>query len=231
MDWEQIRSIAEQTTGQATNPLWLKMRKQLLTASRFGDILEKDGNFAALEHVAAMLKEDVKDCEPMRWGREKESLALKHYAKLTQNIVVQTGLWMFPKGHIAASPDGMVRLPGDRHFSGVLEIKCPYSLRYMGYKHMMATRRWPKCFLNASLEIDKRHHYYHQIQGQLFATKMKWCDFFIWTPNWNILKRIFPDDEWRQKEIPKLEHFVERHLLIKFKPGAHSILSFNVSGY
>jgi len=228
MDWEEIRQVAARTIGQAENPLWVQMRQNKLTASKFGEVLSKECDFAALSHLSQMLEKPIPDCLPMRWGRDHEKHAILRYSRITKNIVVQTGLWMFPSGNLAASPDGLVKIQGDDCFTGIVEIKCPFGLRNVRRKQMMDERKWPKCFKNRNFDFDTGHCYYHQIQGQLYATKMLWCDFFVWTPWWNILKRVYPDKGWQERSVPRLERLalqIDSKLHNDGMPTSHPPLS------
>jgi hypothetical protein len=210
MEWSRITCIASETVGQDRNPLWVEKRKHILTASRFGDILKG----ISTSQDSSQFKENIF----IKWGKDHEDYAVKKYSQLTGNEVVQTGLWVFPNGKLGASPDGLVRERSHSEFDGILEIKCPYSIRNFEYLDMVRRGKWPKYFLSSKWDLDKSHRYYHQIQGQLFATRKKWCDFFVWAPRLFIKTRIYPDVEWQQIVLPQLETYYD--LQVKSSIGA-----------
>jgi len=75
--------------------------------------------------------------------------------------------------YLAATPDGIVEC--DCCGAGVLELKCPYCLSS----------------LQSDLEdvpylrdghLIQEHDYFYQVQTQLMCMKLKYGDFFVWSP-------------------------------------------------
>jgi hypothetical protein len=68
------------------------------------------------------------------------------------------------------------------YFKAVLEIKCPFTLAEKsvkdGWKHLD--------YLNMNdkqiLELNQKHPYYIQLQGQMAVTGLKMGHFFMWSP-------------------------------------------------
>ena len=81
---------------------------------------------------------------------------------------------------MAASPDGII----DCYCcgKGVLEIKCPYSYRNESVESAVSND--PSFCLkkdNDLLYLDHTHHYYYQVQTQMFICNVEYCDFCVCT--------------------------------------------------
>ena len=64
--------------------------------------------------------------DPILWGQMHEEEALNAYIENTGNIVLPSGLQLFPCGYLGCSPDGII-IASSAH--GALEIKCPWKYR------------------------------------------------------------------------------------------------------
>ena len=135
------------------------------------------------------------------WGLEKESLARACQEKQTGYRDEETGLWIFPSGAVCSSPDGLVYTSQEsKRPDGILEIKCPYKLRNNQY---LTRGTSPKYFpyLKSDFQINETHRLYHTIQAELYATRTKWCDLFVWRPSQTILVRVEQNEPWIQTNI------------------------------
>ena len=66
----------------------------------------------------------------IKWGVDHEPVAIDAYQNATGSIVKPTGVWMFHNNLMGASPDGLVFTdPHAASAVGILEVKCPYSMR------------------------------------------------------------------------------------------------------
>ena len=72
--------------------------------------------------------------------------------------------------------------------------------------------------------------YYHQVQLQLYVSQDRsgWWEFCIFTTKGMTVERIFPDQEWRNENITKLESYYNKYIMLeilsqKLKPS-HIIL-------
>ena len=79
-----------------------------------------------------------------------------------------SGLWLHSSGILGASPDGL--LPDNK---GIVEFKCPYSLRDSTVEH--AIDNDPKFYLKKNSEgtvsLSKNHSYYHQVSADFDLLK------------------------------------------------------------
>ena len=169
-----IVSVASLTTGQRDDPLWHEARKGRLTASNFGCVLKSKRATPSL--IKRLLGEyDLSRVKAVRWGTNNEKEAFKCFAMQTGLPVEQTGLWLHECGVLSASPDGLV---GKNH----LEVKCPYTVRNMTIRD--AVKNDAFCLRaneDGSYTLKEDHMYWHQIQGHLFLTNIKFCYFVVWT--------------------------------------------------
>ena len=210
-----IESLAVKTTGQRLNSLWLQMRKGRLTASNFGHVLQasRSGNANTIESIRNdfFVSKDISNCPPVKWGVDHEKQAIDTYQKLTGFQVAETGLWLFPDGYIGASPDGLVYIQGQ--LTGILEVKCPWRLRSLQANSLeQLVKELP--FLSWPLALNHNHDYYHQVQGELFATGAPWCDFVVWSPlNPPIVLRVTPDASWYKTTFAHIKRFYLTRIL------------------
>lgn len=149
---------------------WLQARCGIATASRFADIMAKtrSGYAASRKNYMAEKLIEVLTNTPtesftsaaMSWGTDTEPVARLEYMLATGNDVEETGLWLHDTIKAGASPDGFV------NHDGTLEIKCPNSATHL---ETLKTQQVPK-------------QYFAQVQGQLWITDRKWCDFVSFDP-------------------------------------------------
>lgn len=114
----------------------------------------------------------------MQEGIDFEELGREQYTKITGRKVVPVGCWY--NEWFAASPDGGVE------DEGIVEIKW---LKDTNWTEVLATQ-------------DPMPDHQYQVQGQLFASGRKWCDYVACNMHTKkvIILRIEPDKEFH-KEI------------------------------
>ena len=215
---ERIREIAHLTIGQRDNPLWQQYRKNRFTASQFGKILNSyfsDEDRSWYSDFVILRKEllgnkPIPRSPPLVWGEQHEHLAIQEYEKKTGNKVEPTGIWVFPNAYFGASPDGIVYDPKDPTAPiAVLEVKCPWRLR-----NIQITQRsdWNSHldYLDRWNNLVTSHPYYHQIQGELIATKLEYCEFVVWCPSGILVTSIKVDMKWQKENITLLERIYKK---------------------
>ena len=152
--------------------------------------------------------------EATTWGLEHESQASKEYERQTGNTVIASGMWLFPEGDLSATPDGLVLDPADQtKYIGVIEVKCPFKYRNT---QITTGEEWSTKlrYLDQDNKLKSDSEYYHQIQGELFATTLSWCDFVIWCPTAILIQRIYQDESWRAGSLAAL-HFIYRNHIMR----------------
>jgi hypothetical protein len=98
----------------------------------------------------------------MEWGVENELDAIEAYQTQTGQLVTLNDVIQHPTlDYVAGTPDGLI---GE---DGIIEVKCPYN----SVNHLMN--------LKSGAQIED---YKYQIQGYLWITGRKWCDFVSYDP-------------------------------------------------
>lgn len=179
---------------------WLKARCGMATASRFADVLAtiKTGEAASRRNYRAQLvvermtgvPQESYQNEAMRYGTEMEPFARIAYEAASGNIVTEVGLIRHPEILAGASPDGLVEA------DGLVEIKVPNTATHID------------TLLNG---MDPGH--LPQIQGQMWITGRKWCDFVSYDPRMPEQHRFYCERVKRDdKYIQNLETEVIKFL-------------------
>lgn len=229
------RNIETETLGQSENPLWMKYRKERITASNFGDVVRRRKTTPCAKLVKRLLYSSGPRylSRAVKWGIDHEDQARKEYMKKTGYHVRECGLFVDSNDSwLAGSPDGIVLSDDLSNLQrGLLEIKCLHKAFNLDLDPMEAAID-PKCRPNFCSELNKdngelmlkkTHGYYYQVQGQLHVADYDWCDFVLWTPKGMHVQRIKRDNElWAEKMYPKLKDFFLRCLLPEIVAPRHT---------
>lgn len=158
---------------------WFERRLGKATASRFKDILAKIGKGEAMarrNYRAQLVVERLTGKTPDRfvsaamvWGQQTEDLAALMYSFKTKNPVDKVGFIESVTLQAGASPDGLI---GEE---GTLEIKCFNTANHI---ETLRTGMMP------SVHIP-------QVQGQLWLSARRWCDFVSFDPDMPDNAQIF----------------------------------------
>jgi hypothetical protein len=166
------------TEEQSECKLWHELRGLRVTGSTFKDVALKP------ERVAAKLwkeKADLSRVKSIRWGRDKESVGREEYEKKTGAKVTTCGLFVSKENPLfGASPDGLVQ---DCHGKrGVLEVKCPFSLREHDLTKIQKSNLPSSnflCLTDKILSLKRTHSYFFQIQLAMYVTGLDFTDFVV----------------------------------------------------
>jgi hypothetical protein len=210
------------TRDQQASPFWKEARIGLLTASKFGNIVRRKINTEPDNLLKYLL-----DYTPsftnaaVLWGRDHEQIAIDAYLlQVRRNhpplTIVRNGFIInehYP--HLAATPDGLVYCPHCKPYHGIIEVKCPCSLRDL---HPLEATKLSNfiCELDChgGLKLKRSHAYYFQVQGQLAISKRSWCHFIVWTNKGLQYETIHYDKEiWENVMLPKLNAFFCRAII------------------
>jgi hypothetical protein len=188
------------------SPEWLQARCGVITASKFRDALDKTAKGqptaksctyaaqVALERISGSSTDENFVSWQMRRGTEIEPEARRAYEVETGNVANESGVVLTDDARFGYSTDGFV---GDE---GCVEIKCLVSAEKLidiwGYGELSEFR--------------------HQMQGGLWLTGRKWCDFVLYAPQLApigkelFVKRIARDEEFIAKMELDLLDFARR---------------------
>lgn len=178
---------------------WHNARVGKLTASRAGAALGVNPWQKPDDLIRAMVRE-YHGAAPefigniaTNYGQQHEPLAVLDFMSETGSVVEDAGFYLHPEHDwIGASPDGFV----GNH--GILEIKCPFSLRDKAQPEFKTLHAQP--------------HYYAQIQVQLAVTGRTMCFFYQWAPHGTKTKVVEVNAKWWAKNLPRLHEFYQRYL-------------------
>ena len=189
---------------------WFAARLGVVSASNFAKTLSSGtGRKTYMLQLAAEsltgVKADSYSNAAMEWGTANEPLARSAYEFETGSTVSEVGFCKL-SDLIGASPDGLVS------DDGLVEIKSPNTSTHI------ETVLSGKC--------PTKHK--AQIQGQLWVTGRKWCDFVSFDPRVQSEKALFivrvdRDDTYiTDKLAPGVEAFVIELKAIIAKMGCPS---------
>lgn len=187
-----VTYISNSTKGQSSNANWHDLRNGRLTSSNFYSIHTKVNSINNKPTVVHDVKPLVKNImgytkinpniKSLKYGREMEPVAKEIYVKeicrTRENVKSEKCGIVLDSVHtyIAASPDLLVSCSccGD----GCVEIKCPLITKCSTCLSFCSCNI-PVYLSNKSgkLSLKINHSYFAQVQGQMFVTGRKWCDF------------------------------------------------------
>ena len=214
---EEADYLQQCTKLQTQSLLWFAHRRGRITASNFHSVCHTSTSNPSESLIQKLLQERQMIKSPaMKWGIEHEPDARKQYLELASKnhsglSFKSAGLFINPHyPYLGASPDGLVYCEccGD----GVIEIKCPYSIRQFNPAFVTKSDFFLKSTVDG-MKLSSTHEYYTQIQGQLFVCDQAYCDFICWTPQGIFIERIKKDVAFWEEMQPNLERFFKDVLL------------------
>lgn len=183
---------------------WFQARLGKITGTGFSAVLAggsgKTRDSYMLKLIAERLSgehEEGYTNEAMERGIELEDEARTHYEETNVCVVPQIGFFLHDDfaNWIGVSPDGLVGK------DGLLEIKCPKATTHI--KYLLTNTDKPRW-------IDPA--YTAQIQGQLWVTDRKWCDWVSYAPQIPdrpmLVVRVERDEEYINNLAEKCQLFI-----------------------
>lgn len=181
---------------------WLKLRLGVATASNFDKIITATGKESAtLSKYALELATQCLLTEPepsykneaMQRGNDLEPIARQAYAEQTLQFVEEITMFKSDCNDFGYSPDGLI---GD---DGLLEIKCPLATTHAKY------------LLDNKMPTD----YWQQVQGGLWVSGRKWCDFVSFHPNFKEKQLFIIRVERDEKYIGELTKLAQKTITMR----------------
>ena len=150
----QLKKLKKISVIEQRSPEWYEARQTMISASDFGQALNKGLYGTQREFLIKKITGKSKEISfkaPLFHGIKFEDVVIALYSKRNRVKVNEFGLLRHTeKNYIGASPDGISS-------NGImLEIKCPYKRKIDG---------------------KIKEQYYYQIQGQLEVCNLNECDF------------------------------------------------------
>lgn len=227
VDEQTIKHVAEETTSQSSSCEWFSLRQGRITASKISQCIKKvhaDGSVS--QNNNSLLGNLLQYTPPiqtkeMKHGMKMEQTCVNHYTAIQKKRhqhfkVTSTGLHISQQyPFIAASPDGIINCscPAEsptcsaQGRKGCLEVKNPFT----NDKIDIWARKPSSCLLiqqDGTIELNKDHQYYAQVQCQMFVTNTDYADFVVRTnaKSSNIhIERIIKDAEFVDNMITKCD--------------------------
>ena len=226
---DEREQIEVATREQTQSHLWYIVRARRITGSTCGKILCQHDMTTALLKSVLYPKPFGHLPASIKWGVDNEPKANEAYIKYakahgkTRLATSKCGFIIHPTmGWFGASPDARVRDPHSDFPDGIAEFKCPYAKREMTPREACQDPNF-YCFYDDGLHLKHSHHYYHQVQFQLFVGMdlYDWCDFCVYTPKGTEVERIWLDTEWYEKSIAELDSYYDAHILPEILSPLH----------
>ncbi|XP_076545845.1 uncharacterized protein LOC117609781 [Osmia lignaria lignaria] len=215
------RTIIETNTReQNDSDLWRTLKEEMLTASNFGAVCRMRQTTSCAAMVKNILYPPFVDTAAMKYGRDKEHIARKDVANAMKTRIRTCGLFIdrdIP--YLGASPDGLI------DDDGLLELKCPQSAENLTATDAIETIRHLRNIFDKRdiQEMNRKHQYFYQVQGQLHITQRKYCIFAIWTPQSIHMIHVNRDDAfWTNHMEPFLTRFYEECMLPEILDSRHN---------
>lgn len=209
----EAKNVEEATRGQHQSSDWYRYRAGRITASRFraAAVASVDSPPRSLI-MSLCYPESYKFKSPATsWGIRHEDVAREEYTRKhlphhTQFRVTTCGLVLnsdWP--HLGASPDGYICC--ECCGLGVLEIKCPYSLREKSIE--VSAKQSDFCLQRkeGSYHLRRGHAYFYQTQAQMHICQAKYCDFVVWSQSEVVTLRVEPDKPFIDEVLKSITAF------------------------
>lgn len=208
---EQCAEIEHNTKDQSSSTRWIAERKGRITASNFGSIMnrKKEINETFIRNVFD--KKSFKSA-PTSYGQANEKTAKQMYIKSSGNHIHDVGLVVNPLfPFLGATPDAKIC---EKCVTGILEIKCPYSVRDSTLQEACANNAFFLEISGSKYTLKRSHSHWFQVQGQLLITGAPFCDFVTFTRQEINVERIYPCNDTMLSLLKKMSDVYVKH----FKP-------------
>ena len=214
-EMHELIFVEESTRNQNKSSIWYEQRIGRIT----GSIAHQ-----ASSTISASLTRRIcqSQCQPinsaaLKWGREHETVALNYY----KSVMLDTCLPSKPKlignfrKHVnfecaniglvidneypclGASPDAKFNCSCCNF--GVVEIKCPYSLRDSMLSQVIhdKEKEFYITYESGMYTLNKKHQYFTQVQLEMRVTETNVCNFVVWTPHETLILEVKGDKEFQ----------------------------------
>ncbi|KAH9360465.1 hypothetical protein HPB48_009672 [Haemaphysalis longicornis] len=218
-------ALERDTRQQSDSATWAKERSLRLTSSNFGIFSSKfSANAKQLMTIKSSTLLSVTALATLH-GISNEPMAAKRYEEGLRTMghdvtVLPCGLLVNPTfPWLGASPDRLVFDPAEGSY-GVLEIKCPYTLRDKKGDELASSSFCSELTENGP-RLKRDNSYYAQIVGQMGVSALSWGDFVVYGKDFILIERIrLNRAEWEAMK-DQLNYFYFNTLLPFLETGSH----------
>lgn len=157
----------------------------------WSDTAKRYGADLAIERISGQPHGEPPKAWVLERGHIMETAARRHYEGRTGSFVTEAGICLTDDGIFGYSTDGLV------DDDGLIEIKAPID----------------SAKIIAMWQTGDTSEYDHQMQGGMWITGRKWCDFIMYVPDLAsigkdlFVKRVFRDDGFIDKMVALLSDF------------------------
>ena len=235
LNLQQAADIEMKTRTQSLSELWHSERKLRITASIMKEVCHRKTNTSCKAFVQNKIDPKPVYTAAICYGKKHENNAVLSYVTFQQShgIVVEVstcGLVVDTSAPwLAASPDRTVSDSTQKdNKKGCLEVKCPLSCEKITIIEACRTVS-AFCLVEQSghIHLSKSHGYYYHIQTQMYVTKLKWCDFVVWSPLQDpFVQRVCYDPVFMEEAVLKAQKFYFEHFLPSIVPCMISTISY-----
>nr|XP_047137738.1 uncharacterized protein LOC124814271 [Hydra vulgaris] len=226
---DEIIYLESVTRNQSASIVWHQQRAGRITGSVAHSVLQSNICIPAKSVVLKITMPVLKNnnVPSLKWGREKGEEALMDYQNSSfdpeyvsesfclnsKNMhnhfeLKNTGLVIKPdKFYLGVSADAVVKCSCCG--TGIVEVKCPYSLREKGLHDIILSNAFYLTYENG----EKNHEYYCQVQHENYVCEVEYCDFVVWTPIEFVVLGTYKDTLFINDMIKKQEIFWENVIL------------------
>jgi hypothetical protein len=195
---------------QQGTPEWYASRCGKITASCFADaisvcqkksasrdpgdptaVAERYAADLAIERISGQPHGEPPKAWVLERGHQMEAAARMHYEARTGSFVTEAGICVTDDGLFGYSTDGLV------DDDGLIEVKAPID----------SSKILAMWLTGDTSEYD------HQMQGGMWITGRKWCDFIMYVPDLAAVgkdlytKRVYRDDTFIDAMVARLAKF------------------------
>ncbi|XP_077497958.1 uncharacterized protein LOC144108650 [Amblyomma americanum] len=216
---QEAIDLEKNTRQQSGSEMWKRARVHRLTASSFGVMVKRPTwTEKGLQNLTA--DKDLSRVRAVQYGLTNEQPAVQRYVAVMKARghdveAFRSGLVVDPSFSVlerhpplqqcpwlGASPDRLLFDPCEIPSYGLLEVKCPYSLKGKTPEDMGDGHCLKKDSMGV-FRLDRGHEYYYQVLGQMALSGLSWTDFVVFSDQFLIIDRVkFSAEDWavaRQK--------------------------------
>jgi len=211
----EVDFVEKSTVLQAKSVTWHEQRAGRITASVAHKVMRTDLSNPAKSLILGITSGSTKELNVLSviHGRQNEPVAINLFKEKLPQLhkdaeIKQTGFRLCMENPwLGASPDGIIRC--SCHGEGVLEVKCPYSLRDLSLSDMI---QHPECCLTPDGVLKKSHPYYTQLQVQMYVLQVQYGILLLFTQTLAVCS-VERDSVFLQSCVGQLQSFWQTHVV------------------